>query len=487
MTYPRFPCYIIGNLIYPTAIFVEKEQHNTQIPSPWRPGPVASQPAHPPQSTRPGYSPWALPITLPGTKKEERPAGRRCGNTESCRKVPGTAPGGETGLAQAARSRPTPMASVNLKGITKVYDGGVVAVRDFNLEIDDRQFVVLVGPSGCGKSTVLRMVAGLEEISSGQLYIGGRLMNRMEPQGRDVATVFPSCAFHPHLTVYDNMAFALKLHKLPPHEIARRIKRAADLLDITPYLYRKPAALSSGQRQRAALGRAIVQDPQVFLMDEPLSNLDAGLRAQMRAELGRLRQRTRAAFLYVTHDQSEAMALGDCVVIMKDGRIQQAGAPREVFDHPANVFVAGFIGTPQMNFFDALLVKQAGAYYIELADARIDLPPMTQARLADRGIPGQEILLGVRPEHILPQPGGADDTAGNLGGTVVDSERVGSALHLRVSVPLEGGAAQDVILRISAGDLSLHQGGIPRGSWLPLSLPGGLLHLFHRASGCNLL
>ena len=379
------------------------------------------------------------------------------------------------------------MASVNLKGITKVYDGGVVAVRDFNLEVDDRQFVVLVGPSGCGKSTLLRMVAGLEEISSGQLYIGGQLMNRVEPQARDVATVFPSCAFHPHMTVYDNMAFALKRHRLPPHEINRRVKRAADLLGITPCLARKPAALSGGQRQRAALGRAIVQDPQLFLMDEPLSNLDAGLRAQMRAELSRLRQRTRAAFLYVTHDQSEAMALGDWVVIMKDGRIQQAGTPREVFDHPANLFVAGFIGTPQMNFFDALLVKQAGAYYIELADVRIDLPPMTQARLADRGIPGQEIRLGVRPEHILPRPDEAGNGAGSLGGTVVDSERVGSALHLRVAVPLKGCAAQDVALCVSTGELPLHQGGIPRGSWLSLALPGGLLHLFHRESGCNLL
>ena len=235
------------------------------------------------------------------------------------------------------------------KNDLQITDEGVVAVQDFNLHIADKEFIVLVGPSGCGKSTTLRMIAGLEDISGGELYIDGKLMNDVEPKDRDIAMVFQSYALYPHMTVYGNMAFSLKLKKVPKDEIDRRVRQAAEILDITQYLDRKPKALSGGQRQRVAIGRAIVRDPAVFLMDEPLSNLDAKLRNQMRAELIKLRERIDTTFIYVTHDQTEAMTLGDRIVIMKDGFIQQIGTPQEVFDHPANLFVAGFIGTPQMD------------------------------------------------------------------------------------------------------------------------------------------
>ena len=240
----------------------------------------------------------------------------------------------------------------------QITDKGVVAVQEFNLDIADKEFIVLVGPSGCGKSTTLRMVAGLEEISEGELYIDGKLMNDVAPKDRDIAMVFQNYALYPHMTVYDNMAFSLKLKKTPKAEIDRKVREAAEILDITQYLNRKPKALSGGQRQRVAIGRAIVRNPKVFLMDEPLSNLDAKLRNQMRAEIIKLREKIDTTFIYVTHDQVEAMTLGDRIVIMRDGFIQQIGTPQEVFNHPANLFVAGFIGTPQMNFFDATLSKK---------------------------------------------------------------------------------------------------------------------------------
>ena len=267
---------------------------------------------------------------------------------------------GEGVLAEALPLRPVYMATVTLKNVKKIYDNKVTAVHDFNLEIADKEFIVLVGPSGCGKSTTLRMVAGLEEISEGDLLIGDKRMNDVEPKDRDIAMVFQNYALYPHMTVYENMAFALKLRKLPKDEIDKKVREAAEILDITSYLDRKPKALSGGQRQRVAIGRAIVRNPQVFLMDEPLSNLDAKLRNQMRAEIIKLRQRIDTTFIYVTHDQTEAMTLGDRIVIMKDGYIQQIGTPQEVFEHPANIFVAGFIGTPQMNLFDAKLVKTGG-------------------------------------------------------------------------------------------------------------------------------
>jgi multiple sugar transport system ATP-binding protein len=256
------------------------------------------------------------------------------------------------------------MSEVILKGIKKVYDNKVTAVHDVNINIKDKEFIVLVGPSGCGKSTTLRMVAGLEEISGGELYIDGKLVNDVAPKDRDIAMVFQSYALYPHMTVRDNLGFALKLKKVDPAEIKKKVEEVAEILDITQYLDRKPKALSGGQRQRVAIGRAMVRDPKVFLMDEPLSNLDAKLRNQMRAEIIKLRQRINTTFMYVTHDQTEAMTLGDRIVIMKDGYIQQIGTPQDVFNHPANLFVAGFIGMPVMNFFDAELKREGNKFFV---------------------------------------------------------------------------------------------------------------------------
>ena len=277
------------------------------------------------------------------------------------------------------------MATVSLKNVKKIYDNKVTAVHDFNLEIADKEFIVLVGPSGCGKSTTLRMIAGLEDISEGDLVIGGKRMNDVEPKDRDIAMVFQSYALYPHMTVYENMAFALKLRKVPKEEIDKKVREAAEILDITQYLDRKPKALSGGQRQRVAIGRAIVRDPQVFLMDEPLSNLDAKLRNQMRAEIIKLRQRINTTFIYVTHDQTEAMTLGDRIVIMKDGFIQQIGTPQEVFDQPANLFVAGFIGSPQMNFFDGELEKKDGKYQLKVGEATVVLGGKAPGRWTGKG------------------------------------------------------------------------------------------------------
>ena len=292
------------------------------------------------------------------------------------------------------------MATVSLKGIKKIYDNKVTAVHDFNLEIADKEFIVLVGPSGCGKSTTLRMVAGLEDISEGDLLIDGKRMNDVEPKDRDIAMVFQNYALYPHMTVAENMAFALKLRKVPKEEIDKKVREAAEILDITQYLDRKPKALSGGQRQRVAIGRAIVRSPRVFLMDEPLSNLDAKLRNQMRAEIIKLRQRIDTTFIYVTHDQTEAMTLGDRIVIMKDGFIQQIGTPQEVFDHPANVFVAGFIGMPQMNFFEGQLVAEDGKYSVKVMDAVMELSPEIQAQLKAKNVPSKAVTLGIRPEHV---------------------------------------------------------------------------------------
>ena len=294
-------------------------------------------------------------------------------------------------------TKPVFMATVTLRDIRKVYPfngddakkikkgeelktnltvlkDGLLAVHDFNLDIKDKEFIVLVGPSGCGKSTTLRMIAGLEEISGGDLLVGDKRMNDVAPKDRDIAMVFQNYALYPHMTVYENLAFALKLRKTPKDEIDKKVKEAAEILDITQYLGRKPKALSGGQRQRVAIGRAIVRDPQVMLMDEPLSNLDAKLRNQMRAEIIKLRQKINTTFIYVTHDQTEAMTLGDRIVIMSDGFIQQVGTPQEVFNHPYNLFVAGFIGSPQMNFFDAKLLKKDGVYSVVLDGYEVVLP-----------------------------------------------------------------------------------------------------------------
>ncbi len=297
------------------------------------------------------------------------------------------------------------MSGLLLKGINKVYPSGVQAVFDFCLDIRDKEFIVLVGPSGCGKSTTLRMIAGLEEISSGELYIDGKLMNEVVPKDRDIAMVFQNYALYPHMSVYDNMAFGLKLRKVPKEIIDQKVKAAAEILGITDYLSRKPKALSGGQRQRVALGRTIVREPKVFLLDEPLSNLDAKLRASMRTEISKLHARLATTFIYVTHDQVEAMTMGSRIVVMKDGFMQQVDTPQNLYDYPVNLFVAGFIGTPQMNFFkNATLTAQDGKVYVEfVAGNKILLPKHIAARIKNINEyldTGKAITLGVRPEDI---------------------------------------------------------------------------------------
>ena len=357
-----------------------------------------------------------------------------------------------------------------------VTDKGVVAVHDFNLHIKDKEFIVLVGPSGCGKSTTLRMVAGLEEISEGELYIDDRLVNDVAPKDRDIAMVFQNYALYPHMTVYENIAFALKLRKTPKDEIDRKVKEAAEILDITQYLGRKPKALSGGQRQRVAIGRAIVRDPKVLLMDEPLSNLDAKLRNQMRAEIIKLRQRINTTFIYVTHDQTEAMTLGDRIVIMKDGFIQQIGTPQEVFNHPQNLFVAGFIGTPQMNFFDAKLLKENGKYVVDLAGVKVELSPEKQKALASKSVAPQDIVLGVRPEHII--------LANNGVAAKVDvSEMMGSAVHLHTTMA----DGKDVVIVVQTMDMSGHEiSSFNMGSTVHFSFNGNVAHLFNKETHKNL-
>ncbi|MCR5185050.1 MAG: sn-glycerol-3-phosphate ABC transporter ATP-binding protein UgpC [Bacilli bacterium] len=300
------------------------------------------------------------------------------------------------------------MADVTLKHIYKVYDGSVRAVNDFNLEIKDKEFIVFVGPSGCGKSTTLRMIAGLEEITAGQLYIDGELMNEVEPKNRDIAMVFQSYALYPHMTVYDNMAFGLKLRHTPKEEIERRVKAAAEILEISELLTRKPKALSGGQRQRVALGRTIVRNPKVFLLDEPLSNLDAKLRVAMRSEITKLHDKLQTTFIYVTHDQTEAMTMGNRIVVMKDGFIQQADTPIALFEDPCNLFVATFLGSPQMNIIEATLFEEKGvlkAKLNDLDDMVIAFTDVKAKQLANKKYIGQKVLLGIRPEHIIPNQG----------------------------------------------------------------------------------
>ena len=375
------------------------------------------------------------------------------------------------------------MSTVSLKHICKIYEGDVAAVSDFNLEIGDQEFIVLVGPSGCGKSTTLRMVAGLEAISKGELYIDDKLVNDVEPKDRDIAMVFQSYALYPHMTVRENMEFPLKLRKVDKAEIDRRVRQAAEILDITQYLERKPKALSGGQRQRVAIGRAIVREPKVLLMDEPLSNLDAKLRNQMRAEIIKLRQRINTTFIYVTHDQTEAMTLGDRIVIMKDGFVQQTGTPQEVFDHPANLFVAGFIGMPQMNFFKARLEKTQNGYQIQCMGTSFPVPQDMASQLAERNQDSAEIILGVRPEHIVLQPDGAD----GIGCTVEVSELMGSEFYLHATVD-QGGQQQGVVMRIQTTDLpAQYRSCVPYGTKLTFSFRDQLIHLFDPESERNLL
>ena len=353
----------------------------------------------------------------------------------------------------------------------QITDEGVVAVQEFNLDIKDKEFIVLVGPSGCGKSTTLRMVAGLEEISGGELIIDGKVMNDVAPKDRDIAMVFQNYALYPHMTVYENMAFSLKLRHTPKDEIDRKVREAAEILDITQYLERKPKALSGGQRQRVAIGRAIVRAPKVMLMDEPLSNLDAKLRNEMRAEIIKLRQRIDTTFMYVTHDQTEAMTLGDRIVIMKDGYIQQIGTPQEVFNHPANLFVAGFIGMPVMNFFDGKLIKDGSRYYVELGDQRVELSPEKEARLLAKNAQTQEITLGVRPEHT-------DLSDKGVAAKVDVSEMMGSSVHLHVNA--EG---RDVIIIVPTQDMNNIPG---MGDTIHFTFKGNVAHVFSKQTEKNL-
>ena len=296
------------------------------------------------------------------------------------------------------------MANVSLRGVYKIYDGGVTAVKDFNLEIADKEFIIFVGPSGCGKSTTLRMIAGLEDISQGELYLGDMLANDVAPKDRDIAMVFQNYALYPHMTVYDNMAFGLKLRKTPKEEIKRRVEEAARILGIEQYLDRKPKALSGGQRQRVAMGRAIVRDPKVFLLDEPLSNLDAKLRTAMRTEISKLHKRLGTTFIYVTHDQTEAMTMADRIVVMKDGFIQQVDTPQNLYERPCNQFVAGFMGTPQMNFLDAIVEVSGETAYLNVAGHSIPLPPAKSKKLIEGGYDGRSVTFGIRPEDVHDEP-----------------------------------------------------------------------------------
>ena len=363
------------------------------------------------------------------------------------------------------------MASLKLEHVKKVYDKNVVAVHDFNLEIKDKEFIVLVGPSGCGKSTTLRMIAGLEDISDGTLTIGDRVVNDVEPKDRDIAMVFQNYALYPHITVYENMAFSLRLRKMSNEEVHRRVCQAAEILDITQYLNRKPKALSGGQRQRVAIGRAIVRAPKVMLMDEPLSNLDAKLRNEMRAEIIKLRERIDTTFIYVTHDQTEAMTLGDRIVIMRDGYIQQIGTPQEVFNHPANLFVAGFIGMPVMNLFDAKLIRAGQHYFVELDGHRVHLSEEKCARLAAKNVESQDVTLGVRPEHI-------DLAEDGVSARIDVSEMMGSSVHLHLSA-----GDRDMIVIVPTVDMQ----GLPHmGDTVRFSFKGNVAHVFSKEDDKNL-
>ena len=405
-------------------------------------------------------------------------------------------------MVETAPSKSVVMAGLSLKNIMKVYphsgeqkkakkktdepekkvnlqitEEGVIAVQKFSLDIKDKEFIVLVGPSGCGKSTTLRMVAGLEEISGGELYIDGKLMNDVAPKDRDIAMVFQSYALYPHMTVYENMAFPLKLRKTPKDEIDKRVREAADTLDITQYLERKPKALSGGQRQRVAIGRAIVREPKVLLMDEPLSNLDAKLRNQMRAEIIKLRKKINTTFMYVTHDQTEAMTLGDRIVIMRDGYIQQIGTPQEVFDHPANLFVAGFIGMPQMNFFDAKLLNEGGKYAVSVGGCKVVLSDEKQKNLSNNKVAAQDITLGVRPSHMVL----TKETSNTLSAVIEVSELMGSEVYFHANA-----IGKDVVVIVPTMDVNGKRiDSYDSGDKLNLTFSGNVCHLFDR-NGKNL-
>ena len=367
----------------------------------------------------------------------------------------------------------------------QITDKGVIAVQDFNLEIADKEFVVLVGPSGCGKSTTLRMIAGLEQISEGELYIDGEYMNNVAPKSRDIAMVFQNYALYPHMTVYENMAFSLKMQKYSKAEIDAHVREAAEILDITPLLERKPKALSGGQRQRVAMGRAFVRNPKVFLMDEPLSNLDAKLRNQMRAEIIKLRKKINTTFIYVTHDQVEAMTLGDRLVIMKDGFIQQIGTPQEVFTHPRNLFVAGFIGVPQMNFFPASRLQQEdGGYVAEILGEKFRLADETAGALASAGVSGErEVVVGVRPVNVIISEDGT-----GIDAVIEVAEMMGSEMHLHLKAAgTDVSGEQETEIIAIAPTLGLDVEAMSAGKHLRLNLQTQAMHFFDPGTEESLL
>ena len=373
------------------------------------------------------------------------------------------------------------MATVKLTNVKKIYGKDTVAVQEFNLDIADKEFIVFVGPSGCGKSTTLRMIAGLEEISEGTVEIDGVVVNDLQPRDRDIAMVFQNYALYPHLTVFENMAFPLRLKKTPQEEVYEKVTKAAEVLGITEYLTRKPRALSGGQRQRVAIGRAMVRDSKVFLMDEPLSNLDAKLRNQMRAEIILLREQIDTTFIYVTHDQTEAMTLGDRIVIMKDGFIQQVGTPTEVFDMPENLFVAEFIGAPKMNTFKTDLVSADGKYFVTPYGAKIEVDGKKAEMLRDKGIESGEITLGVRPEHIVLAE--KDDPAA-IPCKIVVNEMMGSELHLHVVTE----SGDKLIVRIPTVILEDDERrNLVHGHTIYITFEGKVMHFFDTKSEKNLL
>jgi multiple sugar transport system ATP-binding protein len=364
------------------------------------------------------------------------------------------------------------MAGVRLNHIVKRYSGNSEAtVKDFHLDIQDKEFVVLVGASGCGKSTTLRMIAGLEEISEGELYIGDRLVNDVAPKDRDIAMVFQSYALYPHMNVYDNMAFGLKLRKFKKAEIQARVQEAAKILDIEHLLDRKPKALSGGQRQRVALGRAIVREPQVFLMDEPLSNLDAKLRVQMRAEINKLHKRLETTFIYVTHDQTEAMTMGDRIVVMDKGIIQQAATPEEIYNNPVNMFVAGFIGSPSMNFMTGTVTDQGGTTYFKSTGVNVEVPAGKAQVLREKGYIGKEIIIGVRPEDFHEEPVFMEASPNTIVNAHIEvSENLGHEMYLY----LNGVGENTLIARVDG------RSGVKEGTNVKLAIDMNKAHFFDK-------
>ncbi len=373
------------------------------------------------------------------------------------------------------------MATVKLNNVKKVYGKNVVAVDDFSLDIADKEFIVFVGPSGCGKSTTLRMIAGLEEITEGTIEIDGVVVNDLQPKDRDIAMVFQNYALYPHLTVFENMAFSLRLKKVPQNIVYERVTEAAEILGITDYLMRKPRELSGGQKQRVAIGRAMVRDSKVFLMDEPLSNLDAKLRNQMRAEIILLRQKIDTTFIYVTHDQTEAMTLGDRIVIMKDGLIQQVGTPTQVFDMPDNLFVAEFVGAPKMNTFNTTLTNTGGKYYVRPYGASIEVTGSKAEALQKMHIGTREITLGVRPEHIKLT---TRDNRSAIACRVEVNEMMGGEIHLHVIAP----DGDKVIIRVQTLDLTDEmKKDLVYGKTIYFTFEGRAMHFFDAATQKNLL